>query len=364
MITQGIFIVIAIFLVLGGVDYLLNNKFGLGSEFEAGVKTIGSLALNMIGIFILVPLVSDGILQVTEPLARLLHMDTSILPTSLLAVDMGGFQLGTSLADNKEVGLFSGIILASNLGATLSFSIPVALGMIQTEDMTEFLQGLVIGIICIPFGSLVGGLAQGISLGVLVQNMLPLMVFVILLGVFILWKPEGTIKCFRVLSKGIVVLSILGLILMGAASVLGIELPLLNLQEAALIVVKIGLFLAGAYPMLKVLSKVLKKPLTKVGEVLKVNEATVTGLIGNLASNLLLFSQFHHMNTKGKVMAAAFGISGAFVFGGQLAFVNTMADTMVMPFIISKLVGGVLSIGLAYGFCTYQERNKGKIQKI
>ena len=59
-------------------------------------------------------------------------------------------------------------------------------------------------------------------------------------------------------------------------------------------------------------------------------------------------------------MAAAFGISGAFVFGGQLAFVNTMADTMVMPFIVSKLVGGVLSIGLAYGFCTYQARRKGK----
>lgn len=360
MITQGIFIVIAIFLVLGGIDYLLDNKFGLGSEFEAGVKSIGSLALNMIGIFVLVPLLSDGILQVTKPLAEMLHMDASILPSSLLAVDMGGFQLGTSLAGSEEMGLFSGIILASNLGATLSFSIPVALGMIHKEDMTEFLQGLVIGIICIPFGSLAGGLVQGIPFSILVANMLPLMVLVILLGVFILWKPNGTIKCFRVLSKGIVVLSILGLILIGATSVLGIETPLLNLQEAALIVVKIGLFLAGAYPMLKVLSKVLKKPLTKVGNILQVNEETVTGLIGNLASNLLLFSQFHNMNAKGKVMAAAFGISGAFVFGGQLAFVNTMADKMVMPFIVSKLAGGVLSIGLAYGFCTYQERNKVK----
>lgn len=351
MITQGIFMIVALFLVLGGIDYLLDNRYGLGSEFEAGVKAIGSLALNMIGIFILVPLMTDGILQVTKPIAQLLHMDASILPTSLLAVDMGGFQLGTSLASSEEMGLFSGIILASNLGATLSFSIPVALGMIQKEDLTEFLQGLVIGIICIPFGGLVGGLVQGIPLSVLLPNILPLMVFVVLLGIFIMWKPIGTIKCFRILSKGIVVLSIVGLIIVGATSVLGMEVPLLNLGEAALIVTKIGLFLAGAYPMLKVLNKLLQKPLTKVGKILDVNEETVTGLIGNLASNLLLFSQFHGMNKKGKVMASAFAISGAFVFGGQLAFVNTVADSMVMPFIVSKLVGGIMSIALAYVFC-------------
>lgn len=361
MITQGIFIIVAIFLVLGGVDYLLDNRYGLGSEFEAGIKAVGSLALNMIGIFILVPLVTDSILQVTRPIAQMLHMDASILPASILAVDMGGFQLGTSLATNVDMGLFSGIILASNLGATLSFSIPVALGMIHKEDLTEFLQGLVIGIICIPFGSLVGGLVQGIPLSILLANMLPLMVLVILLGVFIMWQPISTIKFFKLLSKGIVVISIIGLIIVGVTSIIGIDTPRLDLTEAALVVTKIGIFLAGAYPMLKVLNKVLKKPLVRVGKLLDVNEETVTGLIGNLASNLLLFSQFHQMNTKGKVMAGAFAISGAFVFGGQLAFVNTVAGNMVMPFIISKLAGGIMSIGLAYAFCSYQARRKVSI---
>ena len=187
--------------------------------------------------------------------------------------------------------------------------------------------------------------------------MLPLMVLVILIGICILWKPIGTIKCFRVFSKGIVILSSLGLILIGATSVLGLDIPLLNLGEAALIVTKIGLFLAGAYPMLKVLNKVLQKPLTKVGNWLGVNEYTVTGLMGNLASNLLLFSQFKNMNAKGKVMASAFAISGAFVFGGQLAFVNTVAGNMVIPFIVSKLSGGILSIGLAYIFCNYRHKS-------
>lgn len=358
MFTKILFAIVSLFLIWGGLEYLSGRKGGMGESFEDGIKAIGPLALNMIGIFVLAPLLSEGIQVIGEPIANLLGIDMSLLPTSVLAIDMGGYQLGMTLSQSEQMGLFSGIIISSGLGATISFSIPVALGMIKEEDKTYFLKGLVLGLIAMPFGAMVGGIVQGIPMGVLIKNCIPMMVGVIGLGILIMWRPEFIIKCFSILSKIIVAFSIIGLIVIGVVSVMGLDLPMWNVAEAAQVVVKIGLFLAGAYPMLYFIRTRLQKPLGKLGARLGVNENTVAGLLGNLASNLLVFSQLENMDERGKIIASAFAISGAFVCGGQLAFVNTIAPEMVVPFIVSKVVGGVLAMVLALLFCYAQERKK------
>ena len=48
-------IIFLIFAVLGALDYLIGNKFGLGAEFERGFKFFSATALSMIGIIILAP---------------------------------------------------------------------------------------------------------------------------------------------------------------------------------------------------------------------------------------------------------------------------------------------------------------------
>ena len=48
-------LIFLIFAVLGAIDYLFGNKFGLGSEFERGYKLFSATALSMIGIIILAP---------------------------------------------------------------------------------------------------------------------------------------------------------------------------------------------------------------------------------------------------------------------------------------------------------------------
>ena len=42
--------VMAVFAVLGGLDRILGNRFGLGEKFEEGILAMGSLALAMIGV--------------------------------------------------------------------------------------------------------------------------------------------------------------------------------------------------------------------------------------------------------------------------------------------------------------------------
>ena len=52
----------AAFAVLGAIDRILGNRFGLGQSFEEGILAMGSLALAMLGIITLAPVLS-GLLQ-------------------------------------------------------------------------------------------------------------------------------------------------------------------------------------------------------------------------------------------------------------------------------------------------------------
>ena len=45
--------VMAVFALLGALDRIIGNRFGLGQEFENGILAMGSLGLSMIGIMLL-----------------------------------------------------------------------------------------------------------------------------------------------------------------------------------------------------------------------------------------------------------------------------------------------------------------------
>lgn len=99
--------------------------------------------------------------------------------------------------------------------------------------------------------------------------------------------------------------------------------------------------------MLALINRIFKNSFEKIGEKFGVNSVSVAGILGNLASNLLIFGTYKEMNPKGKVICTAFGVSGAFVFGGQFGFVSGIAPEMLGAFIISKLTAGIISIVLA-----------------
>ena len=42
--------IMAVFAIFGGIDRILENRFGLGKPFEEGILAMGSLALAMVGI--------------------------------------------------------------------------------------------------------------------------------------------------------------------------------------------------------------------------------------------------------------------------------------------------------------------------
>lgn len=337
------------FFVIGGIDYILGSPLKLGGKFEEGIKTMGVLCIGMMGIYSLAPILSDFLSTAIIPISRVFHLDPSIFPASFLAMDMGGYQMAAKVALTKEMGQFSGVVIASTLGATISFSIPIAVGMLSKEDEKYFSKGVMVGIISIPIGCLAGGFWQKINFSIMLWNLVPIFVFAIVLIIGLLKAPKILMKAFNVFGKLIIGLSIIGLLLQGIDAIFGVKLVLglTPLSESTAIIGKIAFILAGAYPMLALINRIFKNSFEKIGEKFGINSVSVAGIIGNLASNLLIFGTYKEMNPKGKVICTAFGVSGAFVFGGQFGFLSGIDPEMLGAFIITKLTAGAISIVLA-----------------
>lgn len=360
MMDKFVFYFIGIFFLVGAVDYLIGSPLKLGNKFEEGFKTMGALALGIIGIYSLSPLLLNIIAPIAVKLSSIFHIDPSVIPASFFAVDMGGFQLCTNIASNKEIGMFSAIIIASTLGATISFSIPIASSLIQKEDQEYFAKGIMIGIATIPFGCFAAGLWSGLNISILLLNLMPIIILAISLSICLIKIPDKTIKGFKYFGKFIMCLSIIGIILQGINIIFGIKLVdnLISFEENMKLVGKITFILAGAYPMLEVLIRILKGFFNRLGRLLGVNSVAIGAMIGNLASNLLVFGNLHKMNTKGKVICTALGVSGAFVFGGQLAYIASVAPKMIGAYFITKFTSAILSVILASSIFKEEYINK------
>ena len=338
-----------IFLVIGAIDRILGNKFGFGKQFEEGIMAMGSLALAMVGIVSLAPVLAKILKPVIVPLYTALGADPSMFATTLLAMDMGGYPLAMELAQSHEAGLFSGVILGAMMGPTIVFTIPVALGIIKKEDHKFLATGILAGMITIPLGCLAGGLAAGFELSMILKNLIPIAIVSLLLALG-LWKiPDGMIKGFIGFGKGVVVVITIGLAAIAIESLTGIVVipGMAPLSEGIAIVGSIAIMLAGAFPMVYLITKLFKKPLLKLGKALGIGDVAAAGLVASLANNIPMFGMMKDMDNKGKIINVAFAVSASFVFGDHLGFVAGVERSMIFPMIIGKLVGGITAIILA-----------------
>ena len=110
---------------------------------------------------------------------------------------------------------------------------------------------------------------------------------------------------------------------------------------------RIAIVLAGAFPLVWVLTRLLKKPLLTVGKWLGVNDTAAAGLVATLANSIATFGMVREMDDRGKVINVAFAVSAAFVFGDHLGFTAGFAPEMLPAMIAGKLAGGVSAVAVA-----------------
>ena len=341
--------VMAGFAVLGAIDRIFGNKLGLGKEFEDGIQAMGSLALAMVGIIAIAPVLADLLKPVVVPVYRLVGADPAMFAGTILACDMGAGPLAQALTEDAQAAAFGGVLCGSMLGATIVFSIPVALGILQREDHPALAKGMLAGIITIPVGLLTGGLVAGFSITMILRNLIPIVLLAALIALG-LWKWEkAMIKGFGWFGKGIIALITIGLAAIIVQELTGFVLipGLAPIEEAFQTVGTIAIVLAGAFPLVYVLTKLLRKPLMKLGGLLGINDKAAAGLIASLANSIATFSLVREMDSRGKVVNIAFAVSAAFVFGDHLGFTAGFAPEMLPAVIVGKLVGGITAVAAA-----------------
>ena len=348
------------FMVLGAADRIIGNRFGLGEKFEEGVTAMGSLALAMIGIICLAPVLADVLRPAVVPFYRLLGADPAMFAGTILANDMGGAPLAKELALTEEAGQFGGLIVGSMLGPTIVFTIPVGLGIIRAEDRPALATGVLAGVITIPIGSFAGGLAAGFPVGMVARNLIPIVLFAVLIALGLAFIPRGMVKGFQVFGRIVVILITIGLAagIVQALTPLTLIPGLAPIEEGVAIVGDIAIVLAGAFPLVFVITKVFKKPLMALGRALGMNEVAAAGMVATLANNIPMFQMLHDMDRRGKIVNVAFAVSAAFVFGDHLGFTAGFDDTMIFPMIVGKLVGGITAVAVAM-FLTRKEAQHG-----
>lgn len=372
-VSIAIVAIMVIFAIYGIIDYLFfRGKYGVGQEFKKGIELIGPLCLAIVGIIALVPVLARAIDKSITPVYQVLGLDPSMAVASILAIDMGGFQLAQAVAKNVDVGLWAGIVYGSMMGATVVFSIPVGLASILKKDIKPFSKGILFGVAAIPAGTLIGGLMIKINILVILKNLIIPIIFSILIILCITFLQNLTITIFKwfsiivnivcIFGLGLVMIKDLVLIPLSSTGIFDLKsVPFFNLlgssTDGILVAGTVGLILSGALPFVYCLKKWFKTPLIKLSKITGFTESGITGFLLTAANNMAMFAIMEKMNEREKIVNTAFAVCAAFVIGDHLAFTAVNAPSIIIPMIIAKLVSGIIAILLALFFTSSKKQS-------
>ncbi|HIA8140531.1 TPA: ethanolamine utilization protein EutH, partial [Escherichia coli] len=140
--------------LVGAAASVLCPESGLGKEFVNGIHSIGPVFLAQAGIMAAIPIISYAITNTIGPLFQSMGSDVSIAALSVIAVDMGGYQLADVIASNRDQWI-TAMLIGYTSGASIVYLIPVGLIMLNRQDHKYLALGAMAGLVSIPFGVLI-----------------------------------------------------------------------------------------------------------------------------------------------------------------------------------------------------------------
>ena len=344
-------IIMAVFAVIAAIDLMIGNKLGLGKEFEKGINMLGNLVLSMLGMIVLAPLFVNLLSTPLEAISNVIPVSPSAFIGSILANDMGGAPICESMTNGSDVGYFSGLIIGSTMGATVSFTLPFVMGAVDKAQRKNMLLGLLCGICTIPVECLIGGLISGLNIVTILINLSPLILLSGILALGLLVFPKISVKIFNILGIVIRVIVIGGLAIGIFEYLTGLDIipytaPVVTL-EGVTTIFNIACVMAGAFPLLHIVSTVLKKPLKALSRKIGMNETGTIGFISTLATSVTTFGMMKDMDDKSVVLNSAFAVSAAFTLADHLAYTLSFKAEYLPAVTAGKLISGILAVALA-----------------
>lgn len=362
--------------IVGCVSYLIKPQSVIAKEFTNGLYSLGHIFVGMAGIFAIIPFISQFLREVIAPIYSTFGLDVALAATSILGIDMGGYQVAFSLTKSMEnlvVAMFIGFMC----GTTIVFSIPLGLKIISKECVNDFGLGIMVGFVSIPFGVLVATLftmcgevsiRDSISTNakssyilnfdilVVLYNLIPLIIFCAIISLGLIYARRAMLAAFKVFgyilnawSKVFLVLLLVEHFSGGFSYVFGrwifdsVFADSKDLVRCLEISGYISLMLSGAFVMCVLVKKLLQVSIFKSYK----NPNLLLGIFACSTNVLAGYPLLKNMNSKTRMQVVAFSVCGGFILGDDLAFSANFQPNLIFCIFAGKLLAGILAVFLA-----------------
>lgn len=330
---------------IGLLDKILNNRYHLCEAFDNGLKSMGNIAISMVGFYCIAITFIQNNTEIVTSLSDSLPIDPSILIGCLLAPDMGGYTIVQGLSNNSEMIIFSGILLTSTIGATISFQLPIFLTSLPKKEIIPFINGLLYGFLSLPIILVITAFLLPINH--MWINLFPILFICIILCIALSISYDKTIHCLHIFANIIRIISII-LFSFVILQLFFTYLPFTSyafISEAMVIVLRMCIIVCGSMVLSEIILRKFKLQINKLATKLGINDIAIIGLILSLGTSIAMIPLFSKMDNKGKIINAAFSVSGAYVLGGQLGFIASVTGPFATNiYIIVKLIAGLFAI--------------------
>lgn len=362
--------------VIGCVASIIARESALAQAYMNGFYAIGHIFVAIAGIFASIPYIVSLVESIISPLYSLAHIDPSLAITSILAIDMGGYQVAMQSAKSLE-GATMAMFVGFMAGATIVFSIPVGLRIIPKAAHKDFALGIMIGFLGIPFGVLVSCLfimldpvlirdhiaTQGkptylldFSLPFIVWNLMPLAAFCLVVSLGLYYVRKVMLAGFYVFGfvvdmwgKVFLALLLIEHFSGGISYVFGgfpfdpVFADESDIMRALEIAGYTGLVLSGTFVLCALLNTALKlshKP----------NALLFGGILACVSNVLAAYPMLANLSPKARIQIVAFSVCGGFLIGDHLSFSANFQPSLIVPIMLGKLAGALLALWLARFF--------------
>lgn len=380
LVGQAIIYVMMAFVVIGAVSAVIDDTRGFGREFKEGIYSIGPIFLPVAGVMIFLPILTNLVERFLAPVYGWFHADASVAATTVIAGDLGGYQLSNATAASHGIWIMA-FAISMTAGATLIYSIPVGLAMLDKRDHKYLALGMMSGLLTIPVAVLVTMVVLQVTstplrdevsttspstkpfdlpASELVLNLLPLAVIMVALALGLRFFTPFMVKLFMALGRTLDAILKLGLAVAIVEYFTGLFSRIFggwvldpfiadeaDQFRALEIAGYIGVMLAGAFPMVYAIRTWLRGPLHRAGSRFGFSEEGAAGVIAGAVNIQALYRLIQLMPPRDKVLTTAFAVCAAYSLGDHLAFVANFQPNMVFPLVLGKLTAGVLAMILA-----------------
>lgn len=393
--TAVVYLIMACALA-GCAASVIKPESELGKEFVAGIDAIGPIFLPVAGIMASAPYLTAFVSAVFGPAYSALGADPAMAATTFIAVDMGGYQLADALAQTRESWIMA-MMTGYMAGATIVFTIPVALKMLVKRDRKYLALGVMSGLLAIPIGVLVASVIiafshpvvreavstnaeaayqLALSFGQIGLNLIPLIIICLALAAGLKFKPDAMIRGFivfgRVMESALKIVFVLVVIeyftgifttLFGSFGFEPIIADDADKFRALEVSGAIGMMLCGAFPLVYLIKRYLAAPLAKIGGLVGLSSDATAGLLAASANVLAALSMVKDLKARDKVIVISFAVCCAFLFGDHLSFTANFQPTLIVPVLVGKIAGGIAAIAFSYVFAVKKAEELEKLDE-